>query len=362
MESTIEGRINQANGRLKAAKVGVSIEPNGGRLRLRATSPPKPGHAATKPHQQRISLGFHANPAGLKLAEAEARKIGALLDCGEFDWSPYISNHVAPQTVGDWVAKYEVNYFNRRARNPKSETTWKHDYAQVFGELPSDELLTCELLLTAISTKAPDTRQRKRIVEAYTRLAEFAGIEANFAGLKGHYSSSSVVRSVPEDRVIAQWREHIPNSAWQWAYGMMATYGLRNHELFHLDCSKLPLLIVKDGSKTGYHRVHSFYPEWFEAWDLANVNLPNCTGKNNEALGNRVTHAFKRYEIPFHPYDLRHAWAVRTIGFKLPTTLAARMMGHSVEVHERIYQQWITEEFESQVIQKLMEGDRPSPP
>jgi integrase len=138
--------------------------------------------------------------------------------------------------------------------------------------------------------------------------------------------------------------------------------GLRNHEIFHLDCSKLPLLIVKDGTKTGYHRVHPFYPEWFDAWNLADVQVPSCTGKNNSALGNRVTHALKRYELPFQPYDLRHAWAVRTIAFKVPTTLAARMMGHSVDVHEKIYQQWITEDFEAQVIQRLMEGDRPLAP
>jgi len=65
--------------------------------------------------------------------------------------------------------------------------------------------------------------------------------------------------------MIAEIRESIPNPAWQWAYGMMACYGLRNHELFYLDCDRLPLLVVKDGSKTGYHRVHPFFPEWFDS-------------------------------------------------------------------------------------------------
>ncbi len=35
----MEGRISQANGRLKAARVGVSIEAKGNRLYLRATFP-----------------------------------------------------------------------------------------------------------------------------------------------------------------------------------------------------------------------------------------------------------------------------------------------------------------------------------
>ncbi|MBW4475111.1 MAG: site-specific integrase [Stenomitos rutilans HA7619-LM2] len=360
----IEGRIKQANGRLKSAKVGITIETRGGRLVLRGTLPPRLGSSIQVPHQQRLTLGYHANPAGLKLAEFEARKIGALLDCGEFDWSMYVKlngeNDI--QTVGNWVAKYERDYFTRKRRTPQTETTWNDDYMKVFSELPSEKLLTVQLLIEAIEAKTPDTRTRRRFVDVCTRFAKFAGIEANFQGLKGTYSSDSVVRDVPCDRQIVECLKQIPNRSWRWAYGMMATYGLRNHELFHLDCSKLPLLVVKDGTKTGYHRVHPFYPEWVEQWELANVQVPNCTGKNNSDLGNRVTHALKRYAIPFHPYDLRHAWAVRTIAFRVPTTLAARMMGHSVDVHERIYQQWITEDFETQVIQKLLTGDRPSAP
>ena len=83
----IEGRLAQANGRLKASNVGVSIETRGNRLHLRATFPPKPDSDKEKSSQQRLMLGFHANPAGLKLAEQEARKVGALLDCRQFSWN-----------------------------------------------------------------------------------------------------------------------------------------------------------------------------------------------------------------------------------------------------------------------------------
>jgi len=75
----IEGKLSQANGRLRAANVGVTIRQKGNHLYLRATLPPRPGSDRVQPFQQRIALGYHANPAGLKLAE-EARKIGALLD------------------------------------------------------------------------------------------------------------------------------------------------------------------------------------------------------------------------------------------------------------------------------------------
>ena len=38
----LQGRLNQANGRLRASKVGVKIEAKSNRLYLRATFPPKP--------------------------------------------------------------------------------------------------------------------------------------------------------------------------------------------------------------------------------------------------------------------------------------------------------------------------------
>jgi integrase len=358
----MEGRISQTNGRLRTARVGVTVVTRGNRLYLRATFPPKPGTSSTQPSQQRLALGYHANPAGLKLAESEARKIGALLDCGEFQWEPYLKNYVQANTVADWWDKFEADYFNRRERNPKSETTWRKDYQQVFSALPPDEPLSVQLLVTAITATKPDTKTRQRFTMVCTSLARFAGLEADFKGLRGNYSSKSVSpRNIPEDRVIAEWREKIPNPLWRRAYGLIATYRLRPHEVFHLDFSKMPVLVVLDDTKTGYHRIYPFYPEWVEQWGLVG-ELPAVTGKDNSALGNRVSSAFNRYKIPFVPYDLRHAWAVRNIAFHMPTTLSARMMAHSVEVHEKVYQRWITEDFEAQVVERLMKGDRPLPP
>lgn len=361
-----EGRLAQANGRLKAAKVGVSIEAIGDRLYLRATFPPRPGTKQRENQQQRIALGCHTTVAGLQRAEKEARKVGALLDCGEFDWSVYVKTEAKNnvQTVADWVSRYERDYFTRRQRNPKSETTWKDDYLKVFKTLPQDEALTLEMMRTAITATTPDTRTRKRFCTSLRLLAEFAGLADNFKSLQGKYSAQMTeVREVPSDALVAAWYEQIPHAAWQWAYGMMATYGLRNHELFYLDFSKMPVLIVLDGSKTDFHRVYPLYPEWVERWQLTEAKIPQCSGKNNSALGNRVTHAFKRYKIPFHPYDLRHGWAVRSLEFGMPVELAAQQMGHSVDVHCKTYHRWISEEVHDRAYRLLMErGDRPKAP
>lgn len=357
-------RLNQANGRLKSANVGVKIEHSGKRLYLRATLPPKPGSDKDAPYQQRIALGIHFNPKGISLAESEARLVGAKVDAGEFDWSPYIKQESqTAETVRAWVERLEDAYFTQRKRTPKSQTTWDGDYWEIYRRMPQDAPLTLELLRNIILAIEPDTRTRKRAVLAVSKLAEFSGIQADFKGLEGNYSPRRAEpREVPDDRLVAEIFHKLPDDPWRWAYGVMAVWGLRNHEIFYLDLSKFPVALVADG-KTGKRRVWPLFPEWAKEWRLVSGSPPQCTAKNNSDLGSRVTKAFKRLQVPFSPYNLRHAWAVRSLEFGLDISLAAAQMGHSVQVHSEIYHHWITEETHQRAYDALLNrSDRPRPP
>ena len=139
----------------------------------------------------------------------------------------------------------------------------------------------------------------------------------------------------------------------------MATYGLRNHEVFFCDCSALqggdaPVVRVLATSKTGEHQVWPFLPEWVEHFALADLRRPPVTTDLEQVtlqqVGRRVMEQFRRYEVGFSPYDLRHAWAVRTIHLGLPDTVAARMMGHSVAIHTRTYHHWMTHRDQQQAV------------
>jgi integrase len=103
---------------------------------------------------------------------------------------------------------------------------------------------------------------------------------------------------------------------------------------------------VLSTTKTGNHEVWPFYPEWVDRFHLRDINLPNINTDLNhttlQRVGQQVSCQFRRYHLPFSPYDLRHAWAVRTIHFGIPDTVAARMMGHSVTIHTRTYHRWLT--------------------
>ena len=131
--------------------------------------------------------------------------------------------------------------------------------------------------------------------------------------------------------------------------------------MFRLDLSEFPIAFVHRGKTQQERYVYPLYPEWVERW-LTEIRFPQVSGKNTD-LGNRVTHQFTRYGIPFNPYDLRHAWARRSLEFGWDVTMAAYQMGHSVKVHTDCYHAWITRDVYQRAYDRLVSSpDRPLAP
>ncbi|GAX39741.1 integrase family protein [Tolypothrix sp. NIES-4075] len=164
-----------------------------------------------------------------------------------------------------------------------------------------------------------------------------------------------------------QYFYQIEDEAWRWVYGMLATYGLRNHEVFRLDFGAIArgdyIVNVGENSKTGARRVWPCYPEWFSQFNLQEVTLPKVNlDRPNADIGHAVTLWFHRH-IPFQPYDLRHCWAVRTLEFGLDVSLAAQQMGHSAQIHTELYHHWINERHHQRAFELMMHrSERPTPP
>jgi hypothetical protein len=178
LDRDLEQRIAQANGRLKVAEIKVSIERSGGWLCLRATFPPKPGTKQVRDSQQRLYLSIPANAAGVKVAENKARIIGAQLAEKRFDWSEYQkAPQQQPETVAAWIERFEKDYFSKRDRNFKTETTWQGDYIKIFRQLPPDQPLTIELMQDSICQTRADAKTRKWVCMEIAALAEFVRME-----------------------------------------------------------------------------------------------------------------------------------------------------------------------------------------
>ena len=106
---------------------------------------------------------------------------------------------------------------------------------------------------------------------------------------------------------------------------------------------------VHESNKTGYREVFPFVPEWIELFDLKNQSalqmLKEYSFNKGTAIElsskvNKIAGSFKSSGISFSPYDLRHACAIRAHLQGVPIKAAADNLGHSVQMHTKVYQRW----------------------
>ncbi len=389
--------ISQHNRRLAAAGLRLRLEMRGGKLSLRGPLPCRSG--AGQQRVQRLSLALPATAAGVAEALEKLREVQRQLELGHFDWARWSRRQAdrpaklalagtakpagagpspAPGNAGGWQAQvqaFQQAFFAdpRRRLNPAgSRTTWSAAYRpylrrllQLSSEAPGAG--SESLLRRTLESYAPGSRSRQQCGTALAALARERQLVLPpewAAQASGYGLHLARFRQLPSDAEILALLERIPNPGWRLVYGLLATYGLRNHEAFFTDLSALApgadrVIRVLPTSKTGEHQVWPFQPHWVDHFGLAALAggaaaLPPVStdlGRTTlQQVGRRVAEQFRRYELPITPYDLRHAWAVRTIHIGLPDTVAARMMGHSVAIHTRTYHHWITRRDQQQAV------------
>ena len=374
----LDATIRDQNARLASSGVALRLERRGQRLALRGPLPCRQG--GPRVLVQRISLGYAADAAGLEQARTALRRVLQQLQQQSFCWSQWGgagAAAAAPQEQGVAAAleRFEQGFFSdpRRRRNPAgARTTWTSAYRPYLRRLQrlaadQPQPLAPPLLEAVLESYPLSSRARQQCGTALAALAraEAMALPHDWADRAGGYGlHAAQFRQLPSDAQILEWIERIPNPSWRLAYGLMAAYGLRNHEVFFTDLSALGpggdrVIRVLPTSKTGEHQVWPFQPDWVERFELPRLGdsrqlLPAvCTDLRRTTLqqvGRRVAEQFRRYGLPLTPYDLRHAWAVRTIHIGLPDTVAARMMGHSVAIHTRTYHHWITRRDQQQAV------------
>lgn len=397
--AAIDAALAEHNARLAAIGIALRIERRGGRLGLRGPLPCRQGGDVWP--VQRLSLGLPATAAGLEQARQRQRQVLRQLEQGSFQWPPATGGPAAaslpPSGRRDQapelpalVEEFERSFFldPQRRRNPAgSRSTWSAAYRpylrrllQVAGSgqgAGAGGEPWARLWERVLESYEPGSSSRQQCGIALAALARHGALAlpADWSTRAGGYGLHAArFRQLPSDATILQLLELIPNPSWRLAYGLMATYGLRNHEVFFSDLASLApggdrVIRVLPSSKTGEHQVWPFQPGWVEQFALDQLGrcpqlLPAvCTDLGRTTLqqvGRRVAEQFRRYQLPITPYDLRHAWAVRTIHIGLPDTVAARMMGHSVAIHTRTYHHWITRRDQQQAVDAALARQLPA--
>ena len=362
--------INYVNDKFATQGSKLRIEKRGEKLNIRGSLPSKENKNNFK--IQRISLGIKADISGLEEAKKKLQLINLQLELNQFDWINWTGKPHPKKKINDFAFPNKLNqfeeFFFKESKNDylnsTRKTTWRSSYKpylkRILDIYDYDESQDIEKIFQkTLESYKEGSRSRKQCATSLSVLAKFLNIKlpVNWkSNSKGYGLDKAGFRDLPTDEVIEKLWEKIPNKSWQFVFGLMSAYGLRNHEVFFCDLSSLTnsgdkIIRVLPTTKTGEHQVWPFHPEWVEKFELAKLGEnPHLLPKINNDLkittlqniGKKITDQFKRYSLQIKPYDLRHAWAVRTIFYDLPDTVAARMMGHSVSLHTQTYHHWIT--------------------
>ena len=356
---------------LEAKGITLRIEKRGKVLNIRGSLPDKKSQNLSK--VQRISLKLPYNINGLEEAKKAIELIDFQIKKSQFCWSHWIKEKAITSKKSEKIEiKNEIENFKKYFFSDTSKSkstagmisTWQSAYKPYMNRLlgvsqKSTLELNEKLLLEILLSYKENSRSRQQCGIALSALARHIKLELpeNWKRLQSGYGiHESNFRELPSDEEIINSIQLIPNPKWRFVFGLMATYGLRNHEVFFCDLTCLKkngdkILRVFPNTKTGEHQVWPFHPEWVDLFKLGNISntsdlLPciktDLKKTTLQHIGRRVSEQFRRYRISFTPYDLRHAWAVRTILIGLPNTVAAKMMGHSVSIHTKTYHHWIT--------------------
>ena len=374
--------INDINRKFLIKGSKLKIEKRGGKLNIRGSLPSKENKNIQK--VQRISLGIDANTDGLEEAKKKLQLINLQLELNQFEWRNWITssiqgNNKTYEFFIKEISEFEKNFFKEHRNehlNSARKSTWNSSYKPYIKRMiniykKNDNKDINHIFLSTLKSYQEGSRSRKQCGTSLNVFANFLklSLPSEWKSLsRGYGIKKASYRDLPDDNLIEELWRNIPNKSWQYVFGLMATYGLRNHEVFFCDLSALKnngdkILRVLPTTKTGEHQVWPFHPKWVDLFQLSSLgNDPSLLPKINRDLsqttlqniGKRITDQFNRYGIRIRPYDLRHAWAVRTIFYDLPDTVAARMMGHSVSLHNQTYHHWITKRDQQKAVNNAL--------
>jgi integrase len=286
-----------------------------------------------------------------------------------------ISNESQPQhpTFKEMLDNFESKYFRNRKKSRASNDTFcqtKQSVIRLFKEYESfDFCLSKEVIDKAIYSLKAGTASRTKSVDFLKVFLKCFKFDYQFRkGITSSYEPKH--RSLPTDEeIIEAWHkikvegkcysvEFRGNAeSWGWIFAVIATYGLRSHEVLAIDYKRsfkppyFPLYIdekITGGTKTGSRIVLPLPLEWVELFDIANPKTQYIEETERDfktkirLFADSVGERIKNKGIIFRAYDMRHRYAIRgrELGFEID--ILAKWMGHTVKKHTEIYQKYMT--------------------
>lgn len=352
--------------------IQVSIVQRGKWLHLRATLPGRQGGGS---RQQFIPLKVPATLKGVADAEAEARVLDAQMRGRTFSWAYWISDSQGRQpsqqqavTFGEAIANYwkyreEKGYRSTLANNYLRYLPMEKEAS------PKELLVHLRSALKGVELNSSVRFTTIKHVLAFARWAKYPQETLErIKAERGNYSKDGLTEAtLPSDETIVWlWESFAPEPHWQWAWGVQAAYGLRTSEIFCVDVESMQekMIRVWDVKKLEWRYGMPLRPEWHERFEVnrgADM-LPLCL-KPSKTPSDSYRHFLYSQGVS-RPGLLRHAWNIRAIAYGLPDSVAARMQGHSLELHTSTYRAWLSKRDLESIYEQAIKGSlirSPSP-
>lgn len=329
----------------------ASINAQNGRLYLVARVPRRDGQPGLQ--QTRIALRLDDTPINRRTAAKQLQTLERQLGTGTFDWA-YWSDAPSGITWREAIARLH------RARvilGSTSQSTWEINYMGRLKQLPPGGQVTSEAIAEALQRYDRGSCSYKELFYLLRHLAKLAAVEFPEVPAPTYREAAAVV--VPTDEEIVQWVEGSGPAAWY--LGMMATYGLRPHEVEGAVLIDRDYCQVAEATKTGFRTVVPLPREWVKRFRLRDRRLrPTMDGAQDrsEAVAKWLWRQCRG--LPWRPYALRHAYAGRLWregGSRLDIYTAARLMGHSASQHAKTYRAHIQPHLVAEAAERALVGD-----
>ena len=336
----------------------MKIASHKGRLYIRGQLPNKDPNRKGR-LQQTITLSMDDTPENRVKAEKTLQHVQKLLWSGNFDWADWAIQKPLPKgkvaNCKTWQAAIRVLYRRKVELGTTSESTWITNYMGSLNVIPDlSAEVTTAAIEKAVTRYSRDQYTYRKMGMLCRSIADICGVE--FPEIPTcTYKRAQTVYEIPTEDEIVEWVLSAPQP-YRWHFGMMATYGVRPHELPELTQleGKEHLIQIHDETKTGFRTVIPLDESWYDLFDLGFRQYApkkyrayrDDAGKlqNKDGVGRWLNEWRLGMGMDYRPYMLRHAYAARLWregGAEMDIGTAARFMGHASSVHEKTYRRWI---------------------
>ena len=313
----------------------ASINAQRGRLYLVAKVPRRDGSQGLQ--QTRVALRLDDTPINRRTAAKQLATLERQLQDGTFSWSYWLDDEAGAVTWREAIAKL---YRARVVLGRTGESTWQINYMGRLRQIPPGSACTTESIAKALQRYSRETCSYKELFYLMRHIARLVAVPFPEMPLPT-YNQAQLV-AVPTDDEVVAWVDAAGEPA-RWYWGMMATYGLRPHEVEGAVLIERDLCQVQEATKTGFRTVVPLHREWVDRWQLQDRRLrPRLVEQPGraDAVSKWLHKELRPLRLPWRPYALRHAYAARLWregGSRLDIYTAARLMGHTPTQHAKTY-------------------------